>query len=475
MDRDQVNGMQVRLAAFVRRFQRCIKTAPSRRHFKVYVGGQVSDLPRKSVEPMALQAGVPPRTLQEFLGLHRWDEAAVRREVQQSVQRQHGDPNAIAVIDETGNRKKGDQTAGVQRQYCGASGKTDNCVITVHLGFASEDFHTLVDGDLYLPKETWCEDRQRCRAAGIPDTVVYRPKWRIALDLLERSRANGLVFRYLSADEGYGNKPGFRAGVAAMGLTYMVEVPCSTRGWRKRPRVLLPGASGGGRPRQHPAVAPEAKPARRVDDWWRRGGPRWEAFHVKDTEKGPLVWEARATRFVPSEEGLPGADGWLVVARHVLTGEVKYFFSNAPAETPMEVLLHIAFSRWSIERDFEDAKGQIGFDHFEVRQYRSLMRHIVLSLVSLLFLMEQTKRLRGKKSVVEPAPGAVGGGDAAGPGHALAGAEAAFGEGARHDFVSPGSPAPGRAHPPTPTPQTTPRTRLLDITSPQMLRAFVAL
>jgi SRSO17 transposase len=414
MDREEVRGMRRRLGAFVRRFEGCIKTKPSRRHLRTYVGGQVSDLPRKSVEPMALQAGVPPRSLQEFLGLHRWDEAAVRRRVQQIVQREHGDPNAIAVVDETGCPKKGDQTAGVQRQYCGASGKTDNCVITVHLGFATTDFHTLVDGDLYLPKETWSEDRERCRAAGIPDTVVYRPKWQIALDLLERSRANGLVYRYLTADEGYGSKPGFRNGVAATGLIYVVEVPCSTRGWRKRPRVVAPGASGGlGRRRTRPALAPEAKPARRVDAWWPRGGPRWEAFHVKDTEKGPVVWEARATRFVPSEDHRPGAEGWLMVARHVLTGEVKYFLSNAPPETPMEVLLQIAFSRWSIERDFEDAKGEIGFDHFEVRHYRALMRHLVLSQVSLLFLMRETKRLRGKKPVLECVPGAAGGRDAA--------------------------------------------------------------
>jgi SRSO17 transposase len=414
MDRDQVSRMRRRLGAFVRRFDRCIKTKPSRRHLRTYVGGQVSDLPRKSVEPMALQAGVPPRTLQEFLGLHRWDEAAVRRRVQQIVQREHGDPNAIAVVDETGCPKKGEKTAGVQRQYCGASGKIDNCVISVHLGFATQDFHTLVDGDLYLPKETWHEDRERCRAAGIPDTVVYRPKWRIALDLLERSRANGLVVRYLTADEGYGSKPGFRGGVAAMGLISVVEVPCSTRGWTKRPRMVAPEASGGmGRPRTRSTLAPEAKPARRVDRVWQRGGPRWEAFHVKNTEKGPVIWEARATRFVPSEEHLPGEEGWLIVARHVLTGEVKYFLSNAPAETPMEVLLHIGFSRWSIERDFQDAKGEIGFDHFEVRQYRSLMRHVILSLVSLLFLMRETKHLRKKKPVVECAPGAAGDRDAA--------------------------------------------------------------
>jgi SRSO17 transposase len=410
MDRTDLGTMGRRLNTFLRQFDDCIKTAPSRAHLRTYVGGQVSDLERKSVEPMALAAGVPPRSLQEFLGLHRWNQDAVRRRVETIVQRHHGDEAAMGIVDETGCPKKGDHTAGVQHQYCGATGKTDHCVMTVHLGFATDTFHTLVASDLYLPKKTWHADRKRCRAAGIPDAVVYRPKWRIGLDLLAQAREDGLVMRYVVADEDYGTKPGFRHGVADLGYIYMVEVSCSTPGWTKAPEVAPPGVcEATGRLRTRSRLAEKARPARRVDRLWSRGGPSWEAFHVKDSEKGPLVWEARATRFIPSEDGLPGPEQWLVVAREVLTGEVKYFLSNAPPETPIPGLLHVGFSRWSIERDFEDAKGEIGFDHFEVRQYRAIMRHMVLSLVSLLFLMEETTRWRGEKSVVQRQPGAAGG------------------------------------------------------------------
>ena len=146
--------IRIHLDRFLEEFGDCIKTAPSRCHLRTYIGGQISDLPRKSVEPIALEAGIAPRSLQEFLGIHRWDEEAVRYRVQKLVNRDHADENAIAVVDETGFAKKGDKTPGVQRQYCGATGKIDNCVVTVHLGYIAGEFHALIDSDLFLPEES---------------------------------------------------------------------------------------------------------------------------------------------------------------------------------------------------------------------------------------------------------------------------------------------------------------------------------
>jgi SRSO17 transposase len=375
---------------------------------RTYVGGQVGHLERKNAAAIALEAGVPPRSLQEFLAIHGWDDGRVRDRVHELVVAGHGAPNAIAVIDETSFPKKGDKTAGVQRQYCGATGTVDNCVVSVHLGYVAGDFHALLDGDLYLP-QGWLADRERCREAGIPEAVAYRPKWRIALDLLRHAVGNGVPFRYLTADEEYGRCETFRAEVDALGLVYVVEVPCALSGWTKRPRVLAPGkqAGGAGRPSTRPRLAPTARRPRRVDRLWKRGGPSWQAFHVKNTQKGPVVWEARVTRFFPhTDDGLPGDEGWLVVARHVLTGERKYFLSNAPKHTPAEVLLRVAFDRDPVEKLFEESKGEVGLDHFEARGYRAVRRHLVLSMVSLLFLAEQTEQLRGEKSVVEPAAGA---------------------------------------------------------------------
>ncbi len=355
-------------------------------------------LERKSIEPIALDAKVPARSLQEFLSIHRWDQKAVARRLREIVRCEHHDANAIGVIDETSFAKKGTKTAGVQRQHCGSTGKTDNCVVTVHLGYVTEDFHTLIDGDLYLPEESWSDDRARCRAARIPDDVFYRPKWKIALDLLDRSLTEGVPLRWLTSDEGYGRVREFRQRVAGFGLTYVLEIPSSITGWIEMP------------------VTQGAVEARRVSKLWHHGGPSWVKYQIKKTDKGPVVWEVRDLPFFPSDHGIPGNEERLLILREVLTGEMKYFLSNVSAEVALKTLLMVAFSRWHIERLFEDGKGQVGFDHFEVRTYPSLMRHLVLTNLSLYFLCKETTRLRGEKPVLEHVLGEIGGGGSTGCG-----------------------------------------------------------
>jgi len=402
MDLQDLRSLRPALERFVKQFDDCISTRPSRQHLRTYLKGQIGPLERKSIEPIALDAQVHPRNLQEFLSIHRWDHARVARRLREIVRRDHPDENAIGVIDETSFPKKGIKTPGVQRQHCGATGKTDNCVVTVHLGYVTEDFHGLIDGDLYLPEETWSKDRERCRAAGIPDDVVYRPKWKIALELVERSVLERVPMRWLTADELYGRVGEFRRRVAELGLNYVVEIPTSITGWTK------------------PQQDRGATNARPVSKLWRRGGPKWKKYQIKTTDKGPVVWDVRETRFFRRSDGEPPTEERLVILREVLTGELKYFLSNAPAETPLKTLLLVAFSRWHIERLFEDGKGEVGFDHFEVRNYRSLMRHLILTSMSLYFLSEETSRLRGGKSVLDAVPGEDGGGGPAGSGHVAA-------------------------------------------------------
>ena len=179
---------------------------PREVYLATYVRGQLSDLARKSVEPMALQAAVPPRSLQEFLTPLQWDEQGMRDRMQKIVAAEHTAGVTIGLIDETSFVKKGTKTPGVQRQWCGHLGKIENCVVTVHLGVACGDFHAMLDGDLFLP-ESWDADRARCRRAGIPDEVVYRPQWKIALEQYDRAVKSGLRFDWMTFDEGYGGKP----------------------------------------------------------------------------------------------------------------------------------------------------------------------------------------------------------------------------------------------------------------------------
>ena len=412
MDVKELGQVRRDLNRFVRKFDGCIKTKPSRAHLRTYVNGQLGSLERKSVEPIALEAGVAPRTLQQFLSEYEWDEDAVERRLRAWAKRKHACPNAIGVIDETSFPKKGTKTTGVQHQYCGATGKTDNCVVSVHLGYVTPDFHALLNGDLYLPK-SWTEDPERRLEAGIPEDVVFKPKWRIALELIRRSRAEGVPLEWITADELYGRAGPFRDGVAAMGLWYVVEIPSNLTGWTRVPQVERAGTVlASGHTLKHDRVPEGERSARPVSELWHRGGPSWQLYRVKETEKGPVVWEVRETRFFPNRGHAPGAEIRLLVAREVLTGEIKYFLAHAPQETPVRDILCVAFSRWHIERLFEDGKGEVGFDHFEVRKYRSLRRHLVLTQLSLAFLADQTSKLREKKLVVEPVSGAQSGRDA---------------------------------------------------------------
>jgi SRSO17 transposase len=237
MDAAQIRDLGPLLNRYLSNFDDCFARRDTRGHLTTYVRGQLSDLPRKSVEPIALDTNTPPRTLQQFLSLADWDQRRLVDRLQGLVARDHASTHALGIIDETSCPKKGDKTPGVQRQYCGASGKIENCVVTVHLGYAADDFHCLLDNDLYLP-ESWANDRPRCREAGIPDEVVYRPKWRIALDLLERAVSNGVRLRWLTFDEGYGGKPEFLRELDRREQSYVAEVPVNFTGWTKPPRLI---------------------------------------------------------------------------------------------------------------------------------------------------------------------------------------------------------------------------------------------
>ncbi len=397
MDAEQIRRLRPELGRYLRQFCDCFGNSSTRAHLPVYVRGQLADLPRKSVEPMALAAGVAPRTLQEFLSLLEWDDRRLVDRVEQLVARDHASPRAVGVIDETGCPKKGNRTPGVQRQYCGASGKIEHCVVTVHLSYAVDDFHCLLASDLFLP-QAWSDDRARCRLAGIPDEVVYRPKWQIALELLDRALANGVAFAWLTFDAYYGSKPQFLHELKHRRQRYVAEAPVSFRGWLKPPRLQRQGR-GLRVQRRSSGVADLLRysPALR-DQPWRR-------FRVKDGDKGPMIWEVKHVRFYPQlEDGDPGAPGHLLVARNVLKPqEVKYFVSNAPPETRLQTLLLVAFSRWHVERCFEDEKTELGFDHYEGRKYRGLIRHQALTAVTHLFL-ERVREQWGEKPGVDGLP-----------------------------------------------------------------------
>jgi SRSO17 transposase len=414
MDAKQIKKLKPMLNTYLRQFDDCFGRIEPVQLLQAYVTGQLSDLQRKSIEPMADAAGLPPRNLQQFLSLHKWDELRMRDTLQQIIARRHQHPRSIGIFDETGHPKKGDKTAGVQRQWCGTNGKIDNCVVTVHLNYTAGDFHCLLDGELFLP-ESWAKDRDRCREAGIPDDMTYRPKWQIALELRSRAVANGVRFEWLGFDEGYGKVTEFLFALDDCGQHYVGEIPSIFTGWLIQPEILHKKHHKQrlGRPRAFPRLKAKSLPASSVADLLRHSPVLrripWEKFHIKDTTKGPMVWQAKAARFYLKRDGLATWAHWLIIARNVENlDEIKFFISNASDGTPLEVLLYVGFSRWHVERCFEDEKSELGFSHFEVRNYLSLRRHLILTAVSHLFLAKVHQQWRGEKSRIDCLPGSYG-------------------------------------------------------------------
>jgi SRSO17 transposase len=239
-----------------------------------------------------------------------------------------------------------------------------------------------------------------CRGQGaqkknyVPDDVVFRTKPQIALDLVDRALANGVRVQAWTFDELYGRDSAFLDGLEQRGQVFVAEVPTNFRGWMKKPRVFRRGKSLSRRGRQKPYPRLAAgQPSREVRNLLRYSPvfreQRWQRYRIKDTTRGPEVWEVKWTVFWrKGSDDLPSRRQCLIVARNVLTGEVKYFVSNrAPGERGMTLrrLLRIAFGRWSVENCFRQAKEELGLDHYEVRGWRCVHRHFYLTQLSHLF------------------------------------------------------------------------------------------
>jgi SRSO17 transposase len=413
MDAAQIRSLRPLLRSFLKRFKDCFSRSDTRGHLNTYVCGQLSDLPRKNCEPIADAAQMAPRTLQQFLSLLDWDHGLMKTKLQQLVAAEHASPHSVGIIDETGCAKKGEKTPGVQVQWCGASGKKDNCVVTVHLAYAVDDFHCLVDSELFLP-ESWASDRPRCRAAHIPEDMVHRTKPQIALELYDRAKSNGLVFEWLTFDELYGHNREFLKGLRHREQKYVAEVPVTFTGWVQSPRVTqrtYRRCAYRGRVRKTPRCVQGTPHPQSVREHLQSspelGDQPWQKFRIKDGEKGPQIWEVKHLWFYPQDgQGLPQEPVHLIVARNVFEPkQIKYFIAHAPRETPLTVLLCVAFTRWRVERCFEDQKTELGFDHFEGRSYVGLMRHQIITAVTHLFLSKVHLQWREKKSGVDGLPG----------------------------------------------------------------------
>jgi SRSO17 transposase len=343
-----------------------------------YIQGLLSDTQRKNGWQLAEHLGDPtPDGVQHLLARADWDADAVRDDLLAYVVEHLGHTDGVLVVDETGFLKKGTKSVGVARQYSGAAGRIDNCQIGVFLGYSTAKGRTLLDRELYLPKE-WTDDAQRLKDAGVPDAVGFATKLVLARRMIDRAIAAGVPARWVTADAVYGSDYHFRVAIEKHGLGYVVGVRadfavCS--GLRQvRVKALLA---------EVPADA-------------------WHRLSCGSGSKGPRMYDWALLRTNSPEPDKYAR--WLLIRRSICDpSEVAYFACGGPPGTGLAELVRVAGVRWAIEDLFELAKGDCGLDEYEVRGWVGWHRHVTLSLFALTVLAiiraRATRLTRGKKGV----------------------------------------------------------------------------
>ena len=391
----EVRACRSHLTRFLRRYLPRFYREEQRGHAAAFLRGLLSGLDRKSVEPIARQAGIPRKNLQMFVGQGAWDDEAVTAEMRRHVAEELGDPGGVIVLDASGFPKKGAGSCGVARQWCGRLGKKDNCQIGVFLAYASPKGHAPLDRRLYLPKH-WADDPARRAACHVPEDVTYRKTWEIAADLLARGGAD-VPHGWVVGDDEFGRASELRALLRGRGERYVLDVPCHTT-----VRDL-----DGRRPPRRKGQRREV-PFRRADAW-AAGLPagRWTRLTIRDATRGPLVVDAVVARVRAKLGRRIGPEERLVVIRTPgPKPEVTYALSDAAPGVPLAELVGVRAMRHRVERVFQEAKGEVGLAHYEVRGWVGWHHHVTLSLLALWFLIMERRRIGGENPGGDGEPGA---------------------------------------------------------------------
>jgi SRSO17 transposase len=397
---DSVRERADRLTAFLQRYLPKFYRSEQRATATLVIRGRLSGLERKTSEPIAIEAGLPRKPIQFFVGSGKWDDEAVMAELRAHVREELAGPDGVVVIDPSAFPKKGTESCGVARQWCGRLGKVDNCQVGVFLAYAAEGGYAPLDRRLYLP-EDWAGDPERREKCHVPPEVEFREKWQIALDLLDRSLP-GLPHGWITGDDEFGRASEFRAALRLRKERYILDVPCNTTVRDLERRRPPRKRAGVGRKREVPFVRADA---------WAAGQPesRWERITVRDGEKGPLVVDAMTARVRAKQEGRIGPEERLVVIRPVGESRADYALTNAGPEVALADVVRAQRQRHRIEELFATGNGEAGLDHYEVRSWVGWHHHVTLSLVALWFLCLDRRRVGGEN------PGGDGASDAADP------------------------------------------------------------
>jgi len=352
-----LDALHVRIAG---RFAR----AEPRRRALAYLRGLLGNVGRKNGWQLAEHAGErTPDGMQRLLATADWDPDRVRDDLRAYVVERLGDVGAVLVVDETGFLKKGTTSVGVQRQYSGTAGKVDNCQLGVFLAYASPRGRAFIDRELYLP-ECWTDDPPRCRAARVPEQVGFRTKPQLAQLMLARALDAGVPASWVTADEVYGGSPTLRQWLEGRGVSYVLAVKCTQP-------LAISGPDGPVRATAEQLAA--AVPAE-----------QWVTASAGQGAKGRRLYDwTRSQLATPVTSEMAR---WLLVRRSRRDGELAFYACSGPAGTSLVGLVRVAGTRWAVEEGFEQAKGEVGLDHYEVRKWPGWYRHITLALLAHAFL-----------------------------------------------------------------------------------------
>jgi SRSO17 transposase len=373
-----VRGCRERLQRFLSRYLPKFYREEQRELAEVVLQGKLSHLERKTSEPIAYQAGRQRKPVQHFVGAGAWDDEAVMTELRRHVAQERGHEDGVAVVDGSGFPKSGDKSCGVARQWCGRLGKVDNCQLGVFLAYVSARGYAPLDRRLYLPLD-WAEDAERREECHVPEDVEFQESWRIALDLLDRSRRD-VPFAWVAGDDEYGRPSEFRAALRGRKLNYVLDVPCNTS---VRPVGV------GVRTWSSVEALAQAQPS-----------SRWRKIKLGPGSKGEKVVRALQIRVqTRDDEGRPGTVEDLVVIRTVADEpRTWYTLARGPEGTTLEKFVQVHASRHGIEELLQRGKGEVGLADYEVRGWVGWHHHMTLSFLALWFLIRETERVGGKNA-----------------------------------------------------------------------------
>ena len=381
-------GVVERMDKFVRPFANLLRLPAQREHAVDYVSGLVSDLEKKNVESIAYRHDQDRRNLQHFIGGAQWDHQPLFSELARQAGREVGEADGVIVFDPSAFPKKGKQSVGVARQWCGRLGKLDNCQVAVYMGYVTRSDRVLVNTRLYLPEE-WTRDRKRMKVAGVPKGTRFQTRHAQALEMLDE-QGHLLPHAWVAGDDEMGRTTHFRRDLNERNEQYLLAVPSNTA-IRDLEATPPPYGGHGSDPKVPFVQAHQWRDQVDADQWTR--------IKVRDAEKGPLEIEIVACRVhTKIKRRMMPYDEMLVIIRYLdEQGVTKYdyYLSNAPSNTPLKEFARVAAAAHRIEEAIKRGKSEAGLSDYEVRNWRGWHHHQILSLIATWFLASESRR--GKK------------------------------------------------------------------------------